>query len=779
MKTGFRLALTLAILTAISANLPAEEPVKREALPFTAITIDDDFWAPRMKKARERTLPHNFRLMEETGRLSNFAKAAGRMEGEYEGYYFNDSDVYKAIEAAAYALAAQPDPSLDAFVDDLIEKIAAAQQEDGYLNSFYTLTEPDQVWTNLAHKHELYCAGHLMEAGVAHRMATGKDSLLNVALRFADLIDRMFGADQRRDVPGHEEIELALVKLYRLTGEERYLELARFFVDERGQANDREIYGEYCQDHMPVRDQREIVGHAVRAMYLYSAVADLAAITGDHTYVEAMDRIWEDVVLRKMYITGGVGPSAHNEGFTTAYDLPNDSAYSETCASIGLVLWSHRLNLLHGKACYADVMERVMYNALLAGISLEGDTFFYTNPLGSKGNHHRKPWYSCACCPPNLARFFLSLGGYVYASSEDAVYVNLYVGSTAQIPVQGMTVEIKQETLYPWSGAVDFTVNPPGKANFDLCLRIPGWCTIFSATLNGRRLEPEAAQDGYLHIRREWSEGDFVELIMSLPIEWMSAHPQVEANQGRVALQRGPLVYCLEGVDNGGRVKNLVLPLNSTLKGAYDPNILGGMDVIRGTALAAYPEEWSEKLYQAVPRLEPWEFTAIPYYAWDNREAGEMTVWLPLTPELVPPAPLSGVSVKASHCYGSDTLLALCDREEPASSDDHGIPRLTFWPRMGSVEWVRYDFDAPRTISRVQVYWFDDGPKGGCRIPTSWKLFYQDQGEWREVTNPSGAGIEKDQYNALSFEAVKTGALKMEVQLGEGFSGGILEWKIN
>ncbi len=749
------------------------------AVPLTDVRIEDAFWAPRQKVTRDKTLPHNFKMCEETGRIGNFVKAAGKMEGGFEGYFFNDSDVYKALEGAAYALAGDSDPELMKYVDELIAKIAAAQQSDGYLNSYYILTNEPR-WSNLAHKHELYCAGHLIEAAVAHYQATGKRALLDVAVRFADLIDSLFGPDKRHDVPGHEEIELALVKLARVTGEQRYLKLAEFFLEQRGRAAGRELYGDYCQDHLPVREQSEIVGHAVRAMYLYSGVADVAALTGDQGYIDAMDRIWNDVVRRKMYITGGIGPSAHNEGFTVPYDLPNDTAYAETCASIGMILWNHRLNLLHGDARYADVLEQVLYNGFLSGVSLDGEKFFYTNPLGSKGNHHRRPWYSCACCPPNVLRLLLSLGRYVYAHSDDAVYVNLYVGSSAKIPVGGTTVTLRQETQYPWDGKVRIVVDPAENAEFAICLRIPGWSRYATTGLDdGRAPARTILQDGYARIQRKWKRGDVANLDLPMPIRRITANPRVKENVGKVALQRGPIVYCLEGTDNGGRVRHLTLPRNAELHAEHRPDLLGGVTVIRGTVLATGGEGWDDDLYRHAAEAESAEFVAVPYYAWDNREAGEMVVWLPESPLLLEPPPVRWVTASASRCWQSDTLLALHNRQEPKSSNDHGIPRFTWWPRRGSLEWVQYDFDRARRVSSVEVYWFDDeAAGGGCRVPTSWRLLRRDGESWREVQGAADYGAELDQFNRVSFTPVETTGLKIEVQLQEEYSGGILEWRV-
>ena len=610
-----------------------------EAVPFTEVRIDDAFWAPRLKTTREKTLAANFKWCEDTGRISNFAKAGGLIEGDFEGIYFNDSDVYKVLEGAAYMLHLERDPELEAYVDGIIAKIAAAQEDNGYLNTFYTLSEPEKKWTDLAHKHELYCAGHMFEAAVAYYRATGKRTLLDVACRFADLIDSIFGPDKRHGLPGHEEIELALVKLYQVTDEERYLNLAKFFIDERGNAEGHELFGDYAQDHIPIRQQSEIAGHAVRAMYLYSGVADVARLTHDQALIEMMDRIWRDVTLRKMYITGGIGPSAHNEGFTVAYDLPNDTAYAETCAAIGMALWNHRLNLLHADGRYADVLERALYNGLLSGIGLDGTSFFYVNPLASRGTHHRQSWFGCACCPTNLVRFLPSLGGYVYAHAGNDVYVNLYLGNEGRIPLGDGSVVLRQETKYPWEGRVEIAVEADAAKAFALRLRVPGWCNEYTVAVNGLTVENAPAQNGYVVLDRTWQQGDSVVLDLAMPVRRVYAHPDVEPDRGRVAFQRGPVVYCLEAVDNGGRVRHLAVEPGCAICAAFRADLLGGVTVLEGAALARQAEDWHDALYQEMPAAVETPFTAVPYCLWDNRAPGEMVVWIPESPSLaeVPP----------------------------------------------------------------------------------------------------------------------------------------------
>lgn len=597
---------SLAIATSAHAATPTTQPLT--AVPFMAVKFTDAFWAPRLETNRTVTIPHDFHMCEKTGRIANFARAAGREKGDHQGIYFDDSDVYKVIEGAAYSLATHPDPKLDQYLDDLIDTIAAAQRPDGYLFTFYTLKGLDQRYTNLKDMHELYCAGHLIEAAVAHKRATGKDSLLNVATKLADHIDSIFGEDKRHGVPGHEEIELALFKLADLTGEKRYETLAKFFVDERGHAGcGRKLTGPYHQDVGPLVDQQEVMGHAVRQMYMLCAMTDYAARANDARYAAAVDRLFDDLVGTKMYVTGGVGARHEGEAFGEAFELPNETAYNETCAAIGNALWNHRMNLLHGDAKYFDVVERVLYNGFLSGVGLGGDKFFYVNPLATDGKHHRKEWYKTACCPVNVVRFLPSLPGYAYATRGDAIYVNLYAKGDATIDAGGQKVKVEQDTRYPWDATVLLTVTPQKPQPFELLLRVPGWCDAdaVSASVNGQGVE-KRIEKGYLVIDRTWNEGDRVELTLPMPIQRVKSDPRVKANVGRVALQRGPVVYCVEAVDNGGKVNHLRVTPDANFTHEFREDLLGGVNVIKGDD----------------------GFLAIPYHVWDHRQAGEMAVWL-------------------------------------------------------------------------------------------------------------------------------------------------------
>ena len=584
-----------------------------DAVDFSHVKIEDAFWSPRLEKHITTTLPVCIDQIEnQTGRIRNFENAA-KGEGEHSGIFFDDSDVYKALEGMAYTLINHPDPELERKADEWIDKFAAAQQPDGYINTFYTLTGLDKRWTNMD-KHEMYCAGHMTEAAVAYYQATGKRKLLDVAIRMADHMMSVFGPGKRHWVPGHEEIELALVKLYQVTGETKYLDFANWLLEERGHGygsmGDEGTWNPmYYQDEMPVREMSSIAGHAVRCMYLYCGMADVAALKEDSGYMAAMNRLWDDVALRNMYITGGIGSSKHNEGFTEDYDLPNLEAYCETCASVGMVFWNQRMNQFTGDSKYMDVLERSMYNGALAGISLAGDRFFYVNPLESKGDHHRQAWYGCACCPSQISRFLPSLGNYLYGTSKQAVWVNLYIGSTTQVKLDQADVTLRQETNYPWDGDVKLTVSTSKPLKKEMRLRIPGWCKQYALTVNGEQAQAPI-EKGYAVLNRTWKDGDVINLAMEMPVEVVAADPHVKADEGKRAVQRGPLVYCMEEVDNPkAQYDGAKLAANTTFKTAFDANLLDGVETIEATT-------------------DGQTIRLIPYYAWDNREAGRMQVWI-------------------------------------------------------------------------------------------------------------------------------------------------------
>ncbi len=562
-----------------------------------------------------------------------------------------ESDISKWLEAVSYSLARHPDAALDALADEVIAFFTSFQQADGYLNVWFTQVEPARRWTNLRDWHELYCAGHLIEAAVAHFRATGKRTLLDAVCRYADYIASIFGAetDKRHGYPGHEELELALVKLYQTTGEERYLRLSQYFVEERGQQRAEGHYYdiearqrgedpanfwartyEYNQSHVPVREQQKVVGHAVRAMYLYSALVDLAQQSGDDTLFQASERFWQHLSSQQLYITGGIGPSSRNEGFTADYDLPNTDAYAETCAAIGLIFWSQRMLQYDADSRYADVLECALYNGVLSSVALHGRAFFYENPLESNGTHHRQPWYYCACCPPNIARLLMSLGHYIYTVSPTDILVHLYIQSTASIQVGNERVTLRQESNYPWDGTIRLHMELAQPAEFGLNLRLPHWSRDARLSMNGEEIAIEqSAYKGYAHIRRHWQPADSIVLTLPMPIERVYAHPDIRADNGSIALQRGPLVYCLEAVDNHVPLHRIRLPQDATLTGHFDAELMGGVTVIQGEAVALATTDWSGDLYRTTPAVQqPYTLTAIPYYAWDNREPGEMRIWL-------------------------------------------------------------------------------------------------------------------------------------------------------
>jgi DUF1680 family protein len=626
---------------------------KLSSVPFTKVTIDDSFWAPRIAVNRSITIPIEYEQCRETGRIDAW-KLDWKEGREPRPHPFWDSDVAKWIEAAAYSLACHPDHELESRVDGVVELIAKAQQPDGYLNSYFSVVTPERRWTNLGMFHELYCAGHLIEAAVAYHMATGKRKLLDTVCRYADYIDSLFGPGGRDGCPGHQEIELALVALYRVTGESRYLELSRHFLDQRGKTPsffrhemerlpaeearlNRHFFGEgagfhseYCQDHLPVCEQREVVGHAVRAMYMYCGMADVAGEAGNAELLRACKRLWENLCTKRMYVTGGIGPSQHNEGFTADYDLPNASAYAETCAAIGLVFWNHRLLELACDGRFADVMERALYNGVLSGVSRDGKQFFYVNPLESRGGITRRPWFDCACCPPNIARLLASLGRYVYSQSETEAVVHLYVQGSGEFEIAGRKVLITQETAYPWKESVTVRIHPEEVQTFTLALRIPGWCRAASIELNGEPLRlASLTRRGYVRIRRRWQSGDRVRLVLPMPVERIEANPAVVADAGRVALQRGPLVYCLESVDNGSNLNDVILPRESKLNAKFHPRLLGGVVAISGRARRVDRGPWRGSLYRrAGSKTRAVRIKAVPYCLWSNRGAGEMLVWL-------------------------------------------------------------------------------------------------------------------------------------------------------
>ncbi|MBE3143975.1 MAG: glycoside hydrolase family 127 protein [Planctomycetes bacterium] len=629
---------------------------KLTPIPFTQVTFDDPFWAPRIETNCTTTIPHMYEMNVQAGRISAFDLNFTRPVPTPLVDVFGDHSPAAWIESASLALATHSDPNLEVLVEQLIDKIIRAQLPDGYLNTQFIVTQPDMRWKNLRDFHELFCAGHMIEAAVAHFRATGSRKFLDALCRYADLINATFGPEQgkKHGYDGHPEIELALIKLYHATGCERYRDLARFFVEERGQhspdhplyyeieARERgEVPGsfwaktyEYCQAHAPIREQEKVVGHAVRAMYLFSAAADLAHEYNDPTLLETCERLWDNLIHKRMYLTGGIGPSRNNEGFTEDYDLPDETAYAETCAAIGVIFWNHRLLQFQGARKYADVLERALYNGFISGVSLDGKRFYYENPLASSGDHHRQEWFACPCCPPNLSRTLASVGDYFYSSGPTDVWVHLYAQGSTNIQISGEKVLLRQETRYPWYGDITITMDMSAPQTFTLHLRIPGWCERFQVSVNQQVLDALPQLDGYLAIVRAWQPGDIVRLTLDMPVQVVWANPAVRQLEGRVALQRGPLVYCLEGVDNGFvELDRISIDPDDMRAGKFTmefcPDLLGGVTVLRGPGRLIDNQDWDEKLYSFQrPKLKEVPVTAVPYCTWDNREPGEMRVWL-------------------------------------------------------------------------------------------------------------------------------------------------------
>jgi uncharacterized protein len=623
------LILAAAALCSCSGEQSRKSGYPIEPVPFTEVKVTDSFWGQRLRASREVTIPLAFSKCEETGRYDNFVRAV-HPDSTYAvgGYSFDDTDVYKTIEGASYILQTYPDEKLEAYIDSVLVLVAAAQEPDGYLNTARQMNpwhphrwEGPERWSQVeVLSHEFYNLGHMIEGAVAHYRATGKRNFLDIAIRYADCVCREIGdgEGQVARVPGHQIAEMALAKLYLVTGDRKYLDQAKFFLDKRGYTS---IHDAYNQSHKPILEQDEAVGHAVRAEYMYSGIADVAALTGDEAYIGAIDRIWDNIVGKKLYITGGVGARHAGEAFGDAYELPNLSSYCETCAAIGNVYTAHRMFLLHGESEYYDVLERTLYNGLISGVSLDGGAFFYPNPLESDGRHQRQPWFGCACCPSNICRFIPSLPGYVYASEGRNLYVNLYMSNTVSHKIAGRSVEISQETDYPWSGDVRVNVLRNDAGKFTLRLRIPGWArgevvpgdlysfadnkaSAWSVSVNGEEVSSEL-EDGYFCIERKWKKGDRVELHLAMEPRFVRANPAVEADRGRLAVERGPLVYCAEWPDNEGNVLEAAVSATDALTVESRPDMLYGIDVIRDGAL-----------------------TLIPYYAWNHRGAGNMEVWL-------------------------------------------------------------------------------------------------------------------------------------------------------
>lgn len=791
----------------------SNEPIVE--VPFTEVHLTDNFWAPRIEVNRTVSIPSAFKQCELNGRFDNFALAGGLIKGEHKGDFpFDDTDPYKIIEGASYSLAVKYDPQLDAYLDSVITLIGAAQEPDGYLTTCVTnkcerLSRwwGKERWEKL-NSHELYNCGHLYEAAVAHFRATGKRSLLDVAIKNADLVCEVFGPKEgQKHVPsGHPIVEMGLAKMYKVTGDQKYLDMARYFVEETGRGTDGHRLNAYSQDHMPILQQEEIVGHAVRAGYLYSGVADVAALTKDSAYFNAICRIWDNMATKKLYITGGIGSRAQGEGFGPEYELHNHSAYCETCASIANVYWNQRMFLATGDAKYVDVLERALYNGVISGVSLSGDKFFYDNPLESMGQHERAPWFGCACCPGNVTRFMASVPMYMYATQENSVFVNLYIASNSTVKLGENEIELDQATEYPWEGKVKLTITPQKPVDFALKLRIPGWAENepvtgsdlytftsqeadkYTVSVNGKAVKSKA-YEGYIAIDRQWNAGDIVELTLPMDVRRVKAHEKVKADEGLLAIERGPVVYCLEGVDMPDKhVFNKYIPDNNSFSYKYVEDKLNGIVELEGTAKELDRNADGTVGEKDVPvRL-------IPYSTWNNRGNAEMAVWIPASAAYAKPTPEPSIASRAKSftivsapiqkdglpierrewCYGVN------DQWDPKSSDDMSKPYHYFWLKTGSEEAIEYVFDQPETVKNVEVYWLEfDHYDGNYRVPANWKVQYKEGNTWKDVKAKGEYGCKKDCYNSVDFEPVTTSGLKLVINLQKGESGGVIEWKVN
>ncbi len=807
-----------ALITTLVCSLPvgqlaaADYPV--QPVPFTDVTFTRGLWHDRQEINNTVTLPFALEQCETSKRLDNFDLAADTMKRRAAGdekfqhnpptvYPFDDSDVYKVLEGAAFCLSIRPDAELQKRLDRIIARVSAAQEADGYLYTWRTMhpDSPAHDWVGARRwvkdpdlSHELYNIGHLYEAGVAHEQATKSKSLMDICLKSAELVHRDFGDGAPRIAPGHQVIEMGLAKLYRKSGDARWLDLAKFFLDVRGKG------GEYSQDHQPVIDQRQAVGHAVRANYLYSGMADVAALKGDQRYVEAITAIWANVVGKKLHLTGGCGARASGEAYGDDYELPN-RCYNETCAAIGFLFWNHRMFLMTGDAKYMDVFERTLHNGFLSGVSLSGDRFFYPNQLeydGKEANNHghagRAPWFGCACCPPNVLRTMASLGGYAYAVQDDKLFVNLYAQGDARAEVNGTAVKISQKTNYPWDGSINLTVNPAKEATFSLALRVPGWvqgkplpgdlytyddpsAAVWTLKVNGLPMKVELI-NGYASINRGWKSGDVVDLDLPMPVRRVAGNPKTAATVGLVALERGPVVYAFEGIDNTNSVFDVSLPVTANATPAFKADLLGGVTVLEVSGANRVKRKDGGGFEEKSASL-----TAIPYAAWNNRGLSPMTVWLGRDAGHVRPVPAPSAASKAkvsvSFSRGGMDPGRINDQQMPRNATDGFAPNFDFWPHKGGKEWIAYEFEKPVSVSGVTVSWFDDTGTGECRLPKSWKLLYQDEaGTWKPALGDPEYAIRKTDPVKVKIQPVTTKALRIELELAEGFSAGLFELEV-
>jgi DUF1680 family protein len=782
---------------AACAEEPATLPHVLTAVPGSPVVIDDGFWAPKLKVWREVTIPDCFAKFERDGALANFDKVRDGTGGRHGGPPWYDGLIYEMICASADFLSCHSDPALETRLDAYVERIAAAASKDadGYLSTYTQLVEPTHRWGlgggNDREQHDVYNAGALVEAAVHYYRATGKDRLLRVAVKLANHMADVMGPPPKKNVvPGHALSEAAMVELYGLfrheprlkarmpvpVDEGRYLKLAEFWIENRGHHAGRQSFGAYDQDDKPVLEQRSIEGHAVRATLLWAGVVATGIENGRGDYLAAARRVWENLVARRMYVTGGVGAVAAIEGFGRDYELPNNG-YLETCAAVGAGFFHQNMAMAFADARYADELERVLYNGALSGVSLKGDRYFYDNPLVAVAGRTRWSWHACPCCPPMFLKMMGELPGDIYATDSDGVYINQFVGSRTTITAKSTKIAMRQATRYPWDGEIALEVDPDRPIELALYIRLPSWCAEPRISANSEALPAFERVRGYACLRRIWKPGDSVRVSLPMPVERVEASANVRANTGRAVIRRGPVIYCFEAEDNRGHVGDLVIPVGTQLTPEFRPDWLGGVTVARGKAAVLEPR----RADVADRRVCDIDVTAIPYFANANRQLGAMMVWIAGSPDQARQSSLaSRAKASASHCNPSDTLTALNGQvEEPAASDDSTIRRFTWWDHRGTKEWVQYDFTRAERISAVDVYrWDERRLKAHCRAPTSWRLLYRTVDGWAPV---SGAGVyrtEIDRFNRVTFSAVETKSLRLEAQLQPGWSGGILEWRV-
>ena len=807
MKRTALLALAVAVCLGAGAQTKGSHGYPITPVPFTKVKVTDSFWGQRLKASRDVTIPLAFSKCEETGRYTNFEKAANPSDSyEVKGYSFDDTDVYKTIEGASYSLQTYPNKKLVHYIDSVLDIVAKAQEKDGYLYTSRTMNPKhphewagDKRWSKVEDlSHEFYNLGHMVEGAVAHFQATGSRKFLDIACRYADCVCREIGTKpgQVCVVPGHQIAEMALCKLYVLTGEKRYLDQAKFFLDYRGKTT---IKTEYSQSHKPVVEQDEAVGHAVRAAYMYAGMADVAALTGDKSYINAIDNIWNNIVEKKLYITGGIGATNNGEAFGKNYELPNMSAYCETCAAIGNVYVNYRLFLLHGESKYYDVLERSLYNGLISGVSLDGGGFFYPNPLESMGQHQRQPWFGCACCPSNIARFIPSLPGYVYAVNKRDVYVNLFMSNTSQLSVAGKGIILEQQTQYPWDGDIAIKVAANKAGQWAMKVRIPGWVRNevvpsnlyeftdnlrpkYNIKVNGNAVNGKLTDDGYFTIDRKWKKGDVVRVHFDMDPRTVRANNNVEADRGFVAIERGPLVYCAEWPDNDFDIMGALV--NQSPKMTVEDGTLHAKDKkVADYYIKVIKTDAQLLSFDKQGRLNTKDvkLSLIPYYAWCHRGSGKMRVWLSQDlsssrPEQ--PATLASLS-KVTASTPAASLSAVNDRLVPKDGTDRSMPYYHWWPKQGVTEWIAYEFPEASTVQSSTVYWYDDGPWGGCRVPKAWRIFFKnDNGEWQSVSGADKYPTTKGTACTVNFEPVKTKAIKIEIDLPSENSAGLFEWSV-